>query len=79
MKGPLGPGSLDVLARLSRSGGSPTKPAKGDLDQVDVLHSQPRQFALTVEAENEATLDAILNILARLPGVRVTVANPEGA
>lgn len=84
----MGPSKFASRARRARGiypgpcprvdGGRLTSPAKGEVETRTPAHA-PQRFALTIEADNEADLDAILNIASRMSGVRVTVAKPEDA
>lgn len=64
---------------LSR-GRETVRPAKGDLQTSDKLHSptSPEEFSVLVTCGDAATLDAIVNMASRMSGVRVVVENYKG-
>lgn len=78
----LGPGTLDTLRRLSaRRGGSFTKPVKGDQTETAALHSPPTERRrLVIEAHDDVTADAILNMVAQMKNASVVeTGNAESA
>lgn len=56
--------------------GGPTQPVKGELTRPDSSHSHKKR--IIVECEDDATLDAVHNIVSRLEGVRVTLDKAGG-
>ena len=54
-------------------GGRVTNPAKGEDNKTLNLHPQ---LNLEIECDDDATLDAVLAVLERMRGVRVTVGKP---
>lgn len=78
VQGRVGSGVQDVQRRLARSERGSTKPAKGDQNKTNVLHSPPESsYTVHISCMDAETADAIVQLAARLAGVRVVVENPE--
>ena len=78
--------SLQGAPHASRHGGDPTKPAKGDTDTENILHSPPQQLSkVTIERNGEietlvltdVNLDIVLPILRQF-GTRAITGNDLG-
>jgi hypothetical protein len=54
---------------VSRRGGGPFKPAKGDQAQVEILHSPQTELTLTFRFKTPASRDAMAALAQHMPDV----------